>query len=163
MIEPHPFMTGYSGKRILLIVTGGIAAYKSAILVRLLHKAGSDVRVVMTDAAQRFITAVTLQALSGNPVHVDMWDPRVADNMGHIELSRDRDLIVVAPASADFLAKIAHGLADDLASTICLARECPLYVVPTSRCVTGRFFGGFEFCSPPNTDSGSQACMNAVA
>ena len=123
-------MTGYPGKRILLIVTGGIAAYKSAILVRLLKKAGADVRVVMTAAAERFITAVTMQALSGNPVYTDMWDARVPDNMGHIELSRDRDLIVVAPASADFMAKIAHGLADDLASTICLARECRLYVVP---------------------------------
>ncbi len=123
-------MTGYPGKKILLIVTGGIAAYKSAILVRLLKKAGADVRVVMTVAAERFITAVTMQALSGNPVYTDMWDARVPDNMGHIELSRDRDLIVVAPATADFMAKIATGLADDLASTICLARECPLYVVP---------------------------------
>jgi phosphopantothenoylcysteine decarboxylase / phosphopantothenate---cysteine ligase len=123
-------MTGYPGKKILLIVTGGIAAYKSAILVRLLKKAGADVRVVLTEAAERFITAVTMQALSGNPVYTDMWDARVPDNMGHIELSRDRDLIVVAPASADFMAKVANGLADDLASTICLARECPLYVVP---------------------------------
>jgi phosphopantothenoylcysteine decarboxylase / phosphopantothenate---cysteine ligase len=123
-------MTGYPGKKILLIVTGGIAAYKSAILVRLLKKAGADVRVVMTAAAERFITAVTMQALSGNPVYTDMWDARVPDNMGHIELSRDRDLIIVAPATADFMAKVANGLADDLASTICLARECPLYVVP---------------------------------
>jgi phosphopantothenoylcysteine decarboxylase/phosphopantothenate--cysteine ligase len=123
-------MTDYSGKRILLIVTGGIAAYKSAILVRLFVKAGADVRVVLTEAGARFITSVTMQALSGNPVYTDMWDPRVPDNMGHIELSRDRDLIVVAPASSDFLAKVANGLGDDLASTLCLARECPLYVVP---------------------------------
>ncbi len=123
-------MTNYSGKRILLIVTGGIAAYKSAILTRLLVKAGADVRVVLTDAGARFITPTTMQALSGNPVYTDMWDARVPDNMGHIELSRDRDFIVVAPASADFMSKIAHGLADDLASTLCLARQCPLYVVP---------------------------------
>lgn len=123
-------MTNYSGKRILLIVTGGIAAYKSAILTRLLVKAGADVRVVLTDAGARFITPTTMQALSGNPVYTDMWDARVPDNMGHIELSRDRDFIVVAPASADFMAKVAHGLADDLASTLCLARQCPLYVVP---------------------------------
>src|SRR6202171_370811 len=114
------------GKRILLGVTGGIAAYKAAELVRLLLKAGADVRVVMTQAAARFITPVTLQALSGQTVWTDLWDPRVADNMGHIELSRDRDLIVVAPASADFMAKAAQGLADDLLSALCLARRCPL-------------------------------------
>ena len=88
------------GKRILLGITGGIAAYKAAELARLLVKAGADVRVAMTEAATRFVTPVTLQALTGQTVWTDLWDPRVPDNMGHIELSRDRDLIVVAPASA---------------------------------------------------------------
>jgi phosphopantothenoylcysteine decarboxylase/phosphopantothenate--cysteine ligase len=120
----------FKGKRILLGITGGIAAYKAAELVRLLVKAGADVRVAMTEAATRFITPVTMQALSGQPVWTDLWDSRVADNMGHIELSRDRDLIVVAPASADFMAKVAHGLADDLLSTLCLARRCPLLLAP---------------------------------
>jgi phosphopantothenoylcysteine decarboxylase / phosphopantothenate---cysteine ligase len=118
------------GKKILLGLTGGIAAYKAAELTRLLVKAGADVRIVMTEAATRFITPVTLQALSGQAVWTDLWDPRVEDNMGHIELSRDRDLIVVAPASADFLAKLAHGLADDLLSTLVLARRCGLMVAP---------------------------------
>jgi phosphopantothenoylcysteine decarboxylase / phosphopantothenate---cysteine ligase len=120
----------FKGKRILLGITGGIAAYKAAELARLLIKEGADVRVAMTEAATRFITAVTMQALSGQPVWTDLWDGRVADNMGHIELSRDRDLIVVAPASADFMAKLAHGLADDLLSTLCLARRCPLLLAP---------------------------------
>jgi phosphopantothenoylcysteine decarboxylase/phosphopantothenate--cysteine ligase len=118
------------GKRILLGLTGGIAAYKSADLTRRLIKAGADVRVAMTEAATRFITPVTMQALSGQQVWTDLWDPRVPDNMGHIELSRDRDLIVVAPASADFLAKLANGLADDLLSGLCIARRCPLVVAP---------------------------------
>jgi len=118
------------GKRILLGLTGGIAAYKAAELCRLFVKAGADVRVVMTEAACRFVTPVTLQALSGKAVFSDMWDARSADNMAHIELSRDRDVIVVAPATADFLAKLANGLCDDLLSTLCLARECPLMVAP---------------------------------
>lgn len=119
-----------TGKRILLGLTGGIAAYKAAELTRLLTRSGADVRVVMTEAAGRFITPLTLQALSGQPVWTDLWDARVPDGMGHIELSRDRDLIVVAPASADFLAKAANGLADDLLSTLCVARRCPLLVAP---------------------------------
>ena len=119
-----------TGKRILLGLTGGIAAYKAAELTRLLKRAGADVRVVMTEAASRFITPLTLQALSGQPVWTDLWDARVPDGMGHIELSRDRELIVVAPASADFLAKAANGIADDLLSTLCLARRCPLLVAP---------------------------------
>lgn len=118
------------GKRVLLGLTGGIAAYKSAQLVRMLVKAGYDVRVVMTESACRFITPVTLQALSGQTVWSDLWDPRIADNMGHIELSRDRELIVVAPATANFMAKVAQGLADDLLSTLCLARDCGLMVAP---------------------------------
>jgi phosphopantothenoylcysteine decarboxylase/phosphopantothenate--cysteine ligase len=119
-----------TGKQILLGLTGGIAAYKAAELTRLLVRAGADVRVVMTEAATRFITPLTLQALSAQPVWSDLWDPRVPDGMGHIELSRDRDLIVVAPASADFLAKAANGAADDLLSTLCVARRCPLLVAP---------------------------------
>ena len=119
-----------TGKRILLGLTGGIAAYKAAELTRLLGRGGADVRVAMTEAATRFITPLTFQALSGQPVWTDLWDPRVQDGMGHIELSRDRDLIVVAPASADFLAKLANGEADDLLSTLCAARRCPLLVAP---------------------------------
>lgn len=119
-----------TGRRILLGLTGGIAAYKSAQLVRLLVKGGYDVRVVMTESACRFITPVTMQALSGQTAWTDLWDPRIPDNMGHIELSRDRELIVVAPASADFMAKVVHGLADDLLSTLCLARDCPLMIAP---------------------------------
>ena len=118
------------GRRLLLGITGGVAAYKAAALARLLVKAGADVRVAMTEAATRFVTPVTLQALTGQTVWTDLWDPRVPDNMGHIELSRDRELIVVAPTSGDFLGKLAAGLADDLLSTLCLARRCPLMVAP---------------------------------
>jgi len=117
-------------KRLLLGITGGVAAYKAAALARLLVRAGADVRVAMTEAATRFVTPVTLQALTGQTVWTDLWDPRVPDNMGHIELSRDRELIVVAPASGDFLGKLAAGLAGDLLSTLCLARRCPLMVAP---------------------------------
>jgi len=123
-------MTAVSGKKILLGITGGIAAYKAAELTRLFVKAGADVRVVMTEAACRFITPATLQALSNKPVFTDMWDARVPDGMGHIELSRDRDIIVVAPATTDFLAKLANGFGDDLLSTMCLARRSPLLVAP---------------------------------
>ena len=123
-------MTDLAGRHLVLGLTGGIACYKAAELLRLLQKEGAEVRVAMTQAATRFVTPVTMQALSGQPVWTDLWDPRVPDNMGHIELSRDRDLIVVAPASADFMAKLAHGLADDLLSTLCLARRCPLMVAP---------------------------------
>src|SRR5687768_6008474 len=119
-----------TGKRLLLGITGGIAAYKAAELTRLLVKAGVDVRVAMTEAATRFVGTATMQALSGQPVWTDLWDARVNDAMGHIELSRDRELILVAPASADFMAKLAHGLADDLLSTLCVARRCPLMVAP---------------------------------
>jgi len=121
---------GLTGKRILLGITGGIAAYKAAELTRSLVKAGADVRVAMTEAATHFVGTATLQALSGQAVWTDLWDPRVNDAMGHIELSRDRDLILVAPASADFMAKLAHGLCDDLLSTLCVARRCPLMVAP---------------------------------
>ena len=117
-------------QRVVVGVTGGIAAYKAAELVRLLVKDGVAVQVVMTQSACGFITPATLQALSGKPVFTDMWDPRVADNMAHIELSRGADLIVVAPATADFIAKLANGHADDLLSTLCSARECPLLAAP---------------------------------
>lgn len=123
-------MTDIQGKRILLGLSGGIAAYKAAEATRLLVQAGAEVRVVMTEAACRFIAPVTLQALSGNPVHTDLWDASIPNNMAHIELSRGCDAIVIAPASADFLAKLAQGLCDDLLSTLCLARECPLLVAP---------------------------------
>jgi len=123
-------MTSASGKRVLLGITGGVAAYKTATLVRLLVRAGVDVRVVMTEAATRFVTPTTLQALSGQKVWTDLWDASVPDHMAHIELSRDRDLVVVAPATADFIAKAALGLADDLLSSLVLARECPLIVAP---------------------------------
>ena len=119
-----------TGKRIALGVTGGIAAYKAAELVRLLIKQGASVQVVMTDAATRFVTPVTFQALSGKPVFCDQWDPRVANNMPHIDLTRESDALLIAPASADFLAKLANGLADDLLSTLTLARSCPLLVAP---------------------------------
>lgn len=114
----------------MLGLTGGVAAYKAAELCRLFVKAGVDVQVVMTESATRFITPVTLQALSGKPVYTDMWDARIANNMAHIDLSRDRDLMLVAPATANFMAKLVHGFADDLLSTLCLARETPLYLAP---------------------------------
>ena len=119
-----------SGKRIALGVTGGIAAYKAAELVRLLIKQGATVQVAMSEAATRFVTPVTFQALSGHPVFTDQWDPRMANNMAHIDLSREADVLLVAPATADFLAKVANGLADDLLSTLTLARDCPLLVAP---------------------------------
>jgi len=153
-------------RRIVLGVTGGIAAYKVAELVRLLVRDGTTVQVVMTQAACGFITPVTFQALSGNPVYTDLWDGRVADNMAHIALSRGADAIVIAPASADFLAKLAHGVADDLLSTLCLARECPLMVAPamnrqmwensaTQRNVTQLEQDGIAILGPA---SGDQAC-----
>jgi phosphopantothenoylcysteine decarboxylase / phosphopantothenate---cysteine ligase len=116
--------------RIVLGLTGGIAAYKAAELTRLLVKAGIVVDVVMTDGARHFITPMTLQALSGRPVLTDLWDSGADNGMGHINLSRGADAIVVAPASADFLAKVAHGHADDLLSTLVSARDCPLFVAP---------------------------------
>jgi phosphopantothenoylcysteine decarboxylase/phosphopantothenate--cysteine ligase len=118
------------GKKSLLGITGGVAAYKAAELARELGRAGCDVRVAMTEAATRFVGPVSFQALTGQTVWTDLWDPRVADNLAHIELSRDRDLVVIAPASADFLAKAAQGLADDLLSTLVLARRCGLMVAP---------------------------------
>ncbi|WP_449412257.1 bifunctional phosphopantothenoylcysteine decarboxylase/phosphopantothenate--cysteine ligase CoaBC [Pandoraea soli] len=119
-----------AGKTIVLGLTGGIACYKSAELTRLLIKAGATVQVVMTEAATHFITPLTMQALSGRPVFTSQWDGRIDNNMAHIDLSREADAILIAPASTDFLAKLAHGMADDLLSTLCVARDCPLLVAP---------------------------------
>lgn len=126
MEQAHP-------KRILLGITGGIAAYKTAELVRLLAKQGMEVQVAMTEAACHFITPTTMQALSGRPVLTGQWDA-TGNGMVHIDPSRTADAIVIAPATADFMAKLAHGLADDLLSTLCLARNCPLLIAPAMNC-----------------------------
>jgi len=118
------------GKRILLGVTGGIAAYKSPDLVRRLREQGAEVQVVMTAAAREFVTAATFQAVSGRPVRTDLWDAAAEAAMGHIELARWAQLVLIAPASADFLARLATGQADDLLSTLCLATEAPIAVAP---------------------------------
>lgn len=115
---------------ILLAVCGGIAAYKSAELIRLLRKQGSQVRVLMTASAQQFISPLTFQALSGHPVHTDLLDITQENAMGHINLAKWADVLVVAPATANSLAKFSHGLADDLVSTVYLAAVCPVYLVP---------------------------------
>jgi len=160
-------MAQTSFKRLLVGITGGIAAYKTAELVRLLVRQGIDVQVVMTQAACQFITPVTLQALSGKPVFTDLWDDRIDNGMAHIEFSRDADAILIAPASADFLAKLAQGRADDLLSTLCLARgKCPLMVAPamnlqmwenpaTRRNLSQLQADGVFVLGP---DSGDQAC-----
>lgn len=117
-------------RHIVLGVTGGIAAYKSADLVRRLREAGAEVRVVMTRAATEFVTPLTFQAVSGQPVHTSLLDPEAEAAMGHIALARWADAVLVAPASADMLARLAHGQADDLLTTLCLASEAPLAVAP---------------------------------
>jgi phosphopantothenoylcysteine decarboxylase/phosphopantothenate--cysteine ligase len=116
--------------KILLAVTGGIAAYKSAELVRLLRKENAEVRVVMTHAAQQFVTPLTFQALSGHPVATELLDVNQENAMGHINLARWADMLIVAPASADIIAKFSHGIADDLLATLYLAAECPVYIAP---------------------------------
>lgn len=123
-------MQRLTNKHILLGVTGGIAAYKSAELVRQLKTAGADVHVVMTQAGQEFITPLTLQALSGNPVHTTLLDTEAEAGMGHIELARWADLILVAPASADFIARLTQGQGNDLLTTLCLATEAPIAIAP---------------------------------
>ena len=157
------------GKHILLAMTGGIAGYKIAELTRLLVKAGATVQVMMTQAAEQFITAVTMQALSGRPVYTSQWDARPANNMAHINLSREADAMLVAPASADAIAALAQGKADDLISLTALARrihECPLLVVPamnremwahpaTQRNVAQIVADGATLIGPA---SGDQAC-----
>lgn len=131
--EPVDVVQDLSGKHIVLGLSGGIACYKSAELCRALIKAGATVQVVMTEAAAQFITPVTLQALSGRPVYTSQWDARESNSMAHINLSREADAIVIAPMSADFMAKLLHGRADDLLSLMCLARpiaSVPLLVAP---------------------------------
>jgi len=123
-------MNSLAGKHLVLAMSGGIAAFKMAELARSLIAEGATVQVAMSEAATQFMTPVTMQALTGQPVFVSQWDERIPNNMAHIELSRKADAIIAAPAIADFMAKIANGLADDLISTMCLARECTLIVVP---------------------------------
>lgn len=153
-------------KNILLAVTGGIAAYKSAILVRRLKDAGFQVRVVMTEGAQAFITPLTFQALSGNPVHTELLDPEAEAGMGHIELARWADLLLVAPASCNTIAKFVAGLADDLLSTLYLATKAPVWVAPamnqqmwaakaTQRNLATLVEDGVHVIMP---DAGAQAC-----
>jgi phosphopantothenoylcysteine decarboxylase / phosphopantothenate---cysteine ligase len=153
-------------RRLLLGVTGGIAAYKVAELARLLMRNNVEVQVAMTEAATRFVSPMTFQALTGKPVVTDLWDASFANHMAHIELTRGADAIVIAPASADFLAKLAHGIADDLLSTACLARNCPLLVAPamnremwdnaaTQRNIAALRGDGVAILGP---DSGDQAC-----
>ena len=123
-------MNATAPTRILLGVTGGIAAYKSADLVRRLRERGAEVQVVMTAAATEFVTPLTFQALSGRPVRTSLWDAAAEASMGHIELARWADRVLVAPATADFIARLAHGIADDLLSTLCLATESPIAIAP---------------------------------
>jgi phosphopantothenoylcysteine decarboxylase/phosphopantothenate--cysteine ligase len=123
-------MQSLLNKKILLGISGGIAAYKAPELARQLMQEGASIQVVMTEAATQFVTPVTMQALTGNPVFTSQWDSSVSNNMAHIELSRSVDAIVIAPASADLMAKLSLGLADDLLSTLCLARDCPLLIAP---------------------------------
>ncbi len=152
--------------RVVVGITGGIAAYKAAELVRLFVQAGVRVDVVMTPAACRFVTPLTLQALSGRPVLTDLWESGSANGMGHIDLSRGADALVVAPASADFIAKVAQGHADDLLSTLCSARAAPLLLAPamnrqmwgnpaTQRNVEQLRADGVQILGP---GSGDQAC-----
>lgn len=155
-----------ASKRILLGISGGIAAYKSADLVRRLIERGADVRVILTDAAQQFITPLTLQALSGNPVSSSLLDPAAEAAMGHIELAKWADLIVIAPASADIIAKLAHGLANDLLTTCVLASAAPVAVAPamnqqmykniaTQKNIATLIDHNFHILGP---GSGAQAC-----
>ena len=161
-------MMDLAGKKIVLGLSGGVACYKAADLCRSLTKAGASVQVVMTDAATHFITAVTMQALSGQKVYTDQWDPRVDNNMAHIDVTRHADAILIAPCSADFIYKLAHGVCDDLLSTMCLARprQVPLLVAPamnvemwqnpaTQRNVQQLFDDGIVVFGPA---AGDQAC-----
>lgn len=159
-------MNSLAGRKLVLGVTGGVAAYKAAELVRLLVKDGADVHVVLSEAGARFVTPVTFQALSGNAVWSDLWDPRMPNNMAHIDLTRDADAILVAPATADLIARLVQGRADDLLTTLCLARDCPLVVAPamnrqmwehpaTRRNVAQLLADGVAVWGP---DAGEQAC-----
>lgn len=153
-------------QKIILGVTGGIAAYKAAELTRLLVKSGFDVQVVMTESASHFITPLTFQALSGKEVLTSLWKSNTSNGMSHIELSKNYDLIVIAPASANFMAKLTHGFADNLLSSLCLARACPIALAPamnvhmwtneaTQRNVSQLKKDGVLFFGP---ESGEQAC-----
>ncbi|AON53640.1 bifunctional phosphopantothenoylcysteine decarboxylase/phosphopantothenate--cysteine ligase CoaBC [Herbaspirillum seropedicae] len=157
-----------AGKKIVLGLTGGAACYKAAMLARELGRAGAAVHVVMTEAATHFMTAVTMQALTGNPVYTDQWDARMDNNMPHINLTRDADAVVIVPCSTDFIAKLAHGACDDLLSTLCVARPArvPLMVAPamnvemwqnpaTQRNVRQIREDGILLLGP---DAGAQAC-----
>jgi len=155
-----------SVKHIVLGVTGGVAAYKAAELARLLTQNGVEVQTVMTEAACQFVAPATFQSLTGCPVYTNLWKTNASYNMAHINLSRDADMILVAPASADFIAKIANGLADDLLSTLCLARDCQLLIAPamnrqmwehpaTQRNVDRLRRDGVKILGPA---SGEQAC-----
>ncbi|MBB5391790.1 MULTISPECIES: bifunctional phosphopantothenoylcysteine decarboxylase/phosphopantothenate--cysteine ligase CoaBC [unclassified Herbaspirillum] len=157
-----------AGKKIVLGLTGGVACYKAAMLARELGRAGAAVQVVMTAAATQFITTVTMQALTGNTVYTDAWDARIANNMPHIDLTRDADAIVIVPCSTDFMSKLAHGACDDLLSTLCIARPArvPLMVAPamnvemwqnpaTQRNVRQLREDGILLLGP---DAGAQAC-----
>ena len=159
-------MASLANKKIVLGISGGIAAYKSAELARALIQEGAEVQVVMTEAAQQFITPITMQALTGKLVFTNQWDDRIANNMAHIELSRQADAILIAPASADLIAKLSLGLADDLLSTLCLARDCPLLIAPamnlqmwahpaTQRSIARLNSDGITILGP---SSGDQAC-----
>ncbi|CAA0115244.1 Coenzyme A biosynthesis bifunctional protein CoaBC [BD1-7 clade bacterium] len=162
----QPLLKKLASRRILLGISGGIAAYKSAELVRRLQDAGADVRVVMTRAAQEFITPLTLQALSGNPVHTSLLDPEAEAAMGHIELARWADLICIAPATADVIARIRAGMADDLLTTLCLASKAPKVLAPamnqamwsdthTQQNINALAQAGYQIAGPA---AGSQAC-----
>jgi phosphopantothenoylcysteine decarboxylase/phosphopantothenate--cysteine ligase len=153
-------------KHLLLGITGGIAAYKAAEVARILVKKDIDVQTVMTESACRFIGPTTLQALTGKTVFTDLWDNRINNNMAHINISRDVNAILIAPASANFIAKLANGFADDLLSTLCLARNCPLFIAPAmnrqmwENCATQRNLAilqrdGVIILGPAN---GTQAC-----
>ena len=155
-----------AGKRVLLGISAGIAAYKSALIVRLLKQAGCEVRVVMTHGAQAFITPLTLQALSGEPVRTSLLDPEAEAGMGHIELARWADVVLIAPATADLIARLVHGMADDLLTTLCLASEAPKLIAPamnqamwrhpaTQRNVEQLQQDGWQQIGP---DAGDQAC-----
>jgi phosphopantothenoylcysteine decarboxylase/phosphopantothenate--cysteine ligase len=159
-------MSLLAGKRIVLGVTGGVAAYKAAELARLFVKAGARVDVVLTEAGAHFVGAATFQAITGHAVWSDLWDARMPNGMAHIDLSRGADAILIAPASADTMARLAQGRSDDLLTTLCLARDCPLLVAPamnrqmwenpaTQRNVAQIRADGIQVLGPA---SGEQAC-----
>jgi phosphopantothenoylcysteine decarboxylase / phosphopantothenate---cysteine ligase len=159
-------MSVMQGKRILLIVGGGIAAYKACELVRLIRKGGGSVRCVLTAGGAQFVTPMTLAALSEQPVHTSLWDLKDEAEIGHIQLSRQADLVVIAPATADLMAKMASGIADDLATTLLLATDKPVLVAPamnvrmwqhpaTRRNVTQLRADGVTVLEP---DEGPMAC-----